>query len=313
MKDVLIRSVFGALFLMVVFTPFVYDVRHNANLLNLVFYVFTMLGTHELAEMSKKSQFKHSMKLPALLLVTALFMPLLIQTAKGFYPLLFNPIWEYFVETPILFVLWGILIVSIFILSYWIFKKEKIDFVFKNPFLFNFFYPVLPMWILAIAYTLTTSDDVVLDNNVVALANSSISAVNNKLMLLIVLLPIYVNDTLAYVFGRLFGKTPLIPSVSPKKTREGFIGGLIGAALVMCAIHYFVKEFSYISIFAMVGISVLASILATLGDLFESKLKRSVGIKDSGNILPGHGGILDRIDAMLFVAPVLYVLLALIS
>lgn len=293
MKDVLIRSVFGALFLMVVFTPFVYDVRHNTNLLNMVFYVFTMLGTHELAEMSKKSPFKHTMKLPALLLVTALFMPLLIETAKGFFPLLFNPVWQYFVETPALFVLWGILIVSILVMSYWIFKKEKIDFVFKNPFVFNFFYPVLPMWVLAIAYTLTNSFD--------------------KQMLLIVLLPIYLNDTLAYVSGRIFGKRPLLPSVSPKKTWEGFIGGLIGAVVVMLVILYFVGSFNTINAIAIAGISVLASILATLGDLFESKLKRSIDIKDSGNILPGHGGILDRIDAMLFVAPVLYVLLILIS
>lgn len=293
MKDVLIRSVFGALFLMVVFTPFVYDVRHNTNLLNMVFYVFTMLGTHELAEMSKKSPFKHTMKLPALLLVTALFMPLLIETAKGFFPLLFNPVWQYFVETPALFVLWGILIISILVMSYWIFKKEKIDFVFKNPFVFNFFYPVLPMWVLAIAYTLTNSFD--------------------KQMLLIVLLPIYLNDTLAYVSGRIFGKRPLLPSVSPKKTWEGFIGGLIGAVVVMLVILYFVGSFNTINAIAIAGISVLASILATLGDLFESKLKRSIDIKDSGNILPGHGGILDRIDAMLFVAPVLYVLLILIS
>lgn len=289
----MIRSVFGALFLMVVFTPFVYDVRHNTNLLNLVLYVFTMLGTHELAEMSKKSPFKHTMKLPAMLLVTALFMPLLIETAKGFFPLLFNPVWQYFVETPAVFVLWGILIVSILVMSYWIFKKEKIDFVFKNPFVFNFFYPLLPMWILAIAYTLTNSFD--------------------KQLLLIVLLPIYLNDTLAYVSGRIFGKRPLLPSVSPKKTWEGFIGGMIGAAIVMLAILYFKGFFTTQYIIAMAIISVLASILATLGDLFESKLKRSIDIKDSGNILPGHGGILDRIDAMLFVAPVLYVLLILIS
>lgn len=292
MKDVLIRSVFGALFLMVVFTPFVYDVRHNTNLLNLVFYVFTMLGTHELFEMSKKSSFKNTLKLPALLLVTAFFMPLLIQTAKGFYPLLFNPAFDFFSERhEILIALWVILILGIILMSYWIFKKEKIDFVFRNTFLFNFFYPFLPMWILALAYTLTDSD--------------------SKIVLLVVLLPIYLNDTLAYVFGRLFGKTPLIPSVSPKKTREGFIGGMIGAAVVMLTILYFTAQFNTLNALAMVGVSVLASILATLGDLFESKLKRSIGIKDSGAILPGHGGILDRIDAMLFVAPVLFVLLIL--
>ena len=298
MKDVLIRSVFGALFLMVVFTPFVYDVRHNANLLNLVFYVFTMLGTHELFEMNKKSSFKNNLKLPALLLVTMLFIPLLLQTAARFYPRLLNhPVLEFLNERfdtvlVLLITLWVLVILGIVIMSYWTFRKEKIDFVFRNTFLFNFFYPVLPMWLLALAYTLTDGE--------------------TKVILLVVLLPIYLNDTLAYVFGRLFGKTPLIPSVSPKKTREGFIGGMIGAAVVMLTILYFTGPFDAPHALAMVGVSFLASVLATLGDLFESKLKRSVGIKDSGNILPGHGGILDRIDAMLFVAPVLYVLLILV-
>ena len=293
MKDVLIRSVFGALFLMVVFTPFVYDVRNDANIMNLVFYTFTMLGTHELFEMSKKSSFKSNLKLPALLFITALFLPLLLETLSHFYPGINNTFWYLIIQSPLILILWGILIISLLVMTYWIFKKEKIDFVFKNTFLFNCFYPVLPMWVLAIAYTLTNNLD--------------------KQMLLIVLLPIYLNDTLAYVFGRLFGKTPLLPSVSPKKTLEGFIGGLIGAALVMLAILYFVGSFTTQNALAIAGVSVLASILATLGDLFESKLKRSIDIKDSGNILPGHGGILDRIDAMLFVAPVLYVLLALIS
>lgn len=293
MKDVLIRSVFGALFLMVVFTPFVYDVRNDANIMNLVFYVFTLLGTHELFEMGKKSTHPNNMKLPALLLVTALFMPLLIQTAARFYPLLFNPVWQFFVDSPALYFLWAMLLIGIGIMSYWIFRKEKIDFVFKRTFLFNFFYPVLPMWVLAMAYTLTEGE--------------------SKTILLVVLLPIYLNDTLAYVCGRLFGKTPLIPSVSPKKTREGFIGGLLGAAVVMLVILYITGPFNTTNALAIVGVSILASILATLGDLFESKLKRSVDVKDSGNVLPGHGGILDRIDAMLFVAPVLFVLLLLVS
>ncbi|MDR0801185.1 phosphatidate cytidylyltransferase [Fluviicola sp.] len=293
MKDVLIRSVFGALFLMVVFTPFVYDVRNDANLMNLVFFTFTMLGTHELFEMGKKSPFQNTLKLPALILVVALFIPLLIQTLAHFYPAVSNTFWHLIIESPLLFILWGILVLAIGVFCYWIFKKENIDFVFKRTFIFNFFYPVLPMWVLAMAYTFTNNFD--------------------KQILLVVLLPIYLNDTLAYVSGRIFGKHLLLPGVSPKKTWEGFAGGLLGAALVMLAILYFAGHFNALNAIAVAVISILASILATLGDLFESKLKRSIHIKDSGNILPGHGGILDRIDAMLFVAPVLYVLLALIS
>jgi phosphatidate cytidylyltransferase len=132
-----------------------------------------------------------------------------------------------------------------------------------------------------------------------------------KQLLLVVLLPIYLNDTLAYISGRLLGKHKMFPTVSPKKTWEGFAGGLLGAALVMIGLlamnanSYTGKE----QYFAIAFISVAASILATVGDLFESKLKRSAEVKDSGNILPGHGGVLDRIDAMIFTAPTLYVLI----
>jgi phosphatidate cytidylyltransferase len=101
----------------------------------------------------------------------------------------------------------------------------------------------------------------------------------------------------------------LIPSVSPKKTWEGFIGGAIGAAITMLVLIYFRNGGTTETYVLMAIVSLLVSVLATFGDLFESKLKRAAEVKDSGNILPGHGGILDRIDAMLFAVPVLYVFL----
>lgn len=292
MRDVIVRSVFGLLFLMVVFTPFVYDVNYSANLMNLVFYLFTVLGVHELFQMAKHGKVESSFKLPILLLVTALYLPLLIHTAAHFFPSLNNPFFQYLASVKLLVFLW-ILVVAFFAIAlYWTFKKENISFVFKYPAFLAIFYPFLPFWLLAIAYTLTPGLD--------------------KLMLLIVLIPIYVNDTLAYVFGRLFGKHKMAPSISPKKSWEGFVGGLFGTLVVMNMILYLTGYADLTSIIAFSIVSIAASVLATLGDLFESKLKRSIDIKDSGAILPGHGGILDRIDAMLFVAPVLYVILALI-
>jgi phosphatidate cytidylyltransferase len=120
---------------------------------------------------------------------------------------------------------------------------------------------------------------------------------------------IWTNDSFAYFSGRLFGKHKLFPSVSPKKTWEGFIGGTIGAAITMLVIIYFRNGGTIETYVLMAIISVFVSFFATLGDLFESKLKRAAEVKDSGVILPGHGGILDRIDAMLFAVPVLYVFL----
>jgi phosphatidate cytidylyltransferase len=115
---------------------------------------------------------------------------------------------------------------------------------------------------------------------------------------------IWANDTFAYLTGRLFGKHKLLERISPKKTWEGFIGGVLFAVLAGVLLAYFLND-SYLK-YIIYGL--IAGILGTAGDLFESMLKRSVGVKDSGNILPGHGGILDRFDAVLFVAPVIVIL-----
>lgn len=115
----------------------------------------------------------------------------------------------------------------------------------------------------------------------------------------------WITDSTAYFTGLRYGKTQLAPKISPKKTIEGAIGGLIGA---VAAGLIFAVVYSY-SIAAMVLLSVVLSISGQIGDLVESAIKRERGVKDSGRILPGHGGILDRFDSMLFVLPSLYLLL----
>ncbi len=117
---------------------------------------------------------------------------------------------------------------------------------------------------------------------------------------------IWASDTGAYFSGRAFGKHKLFERISPNKTIEGFIGGLIASALVGIAAHHFLGGISLIS---WMCIGAFVSITSTLGDLFESMLKRQSDIKDSGNILPGHGGILDRFDSTLISAPIYWVLL----
>ena len=123
---------------------------------------------------------------------------------------------------------------------------------------------------------------------------------NPKILISIIIL-IWTNDTFAYLVGKNIGKNKLFPSVSPKKTFEGFAGGLvftiIGGALL--ANYYIMASTVYI----WIVIATIVSIFSTLGDLIESKLKRVAGIKDTGNIMPGHGGILDRLDSIIFVIP----------
>jgi phosphatidate cytidylyltransferase len=123
--------------------------------------------------------------------------------------------------------------------------------------------------------------------------------------LLLLMGTIVISDSAQYYTGRAFGRRPLAPAISPKKTIEGAIGGMIfGTAAMATGGHYL---FPAASLPMLVLVSATVTALGIVGDLFESLLKRSAGVKDSGAIIPGHGGVLDRIDSWLFAAPVYYV------
>ncbi|HKU38141.1 MAG TPA: phosphatidate cytidylyltransferase [Polyangiales bacterium] len=121
---------------------------------------------------------------------------------------------------------------------------------------------------------------------------------------ILVMLYAFGSDTAAYFVGRAFGKTKLYETVSPKKTVEGSIGGLLGALLGGLVAHFWFLP--TLELVHAVFLSLAAAAAGQAGDLCESLLKRSVGVKDSGRMLPGHGGILDRVDALLFSAGVVY-------
>jgi len=124
--------------------------------------------------------------------------------------------------------------------------------------------------------------------------NNTNEIIYHKLIPCSIIFSIWINDTMAYIVGSLVGKTPL-SKISPKKTWEGTLGGIILATFVAGVIAW---QFDF-SIQKIVIIAGIASIAGTFGDLLESKLKRMAGIKDSGNIMPGHGGFLDRFDSLL--------------
>jgi phosphatidate cytidylyltransferase len=119
---------------------------------------------------------------------------------------------------------------------------------------------------------------------------------------LLVIFSLWINDTMAYLVGSIIGRTPLSP-ISPKKTWEGTIGGIVLTIIAFCFIPYFRHWMPVEDIVVITGLSAISG---TFGDLFESKLKRMAGVKDSGSIMPGHGGFLDRFDSLLFAVVVVW-------
>ncbi|MBA6156486.1 phosphatidate cytidylyltransferase [Tenacibaculum sp. S7007] len=122
-------------------------------------------------------------------------------------------------------------------------------------------------------------------------------------IIIAIILIIWTNDSFAYLVGKNFGKHKLFEKVSPKKTIEGFVGGLVFAIIAGLIISKSVTIFSTTN---WIFIAIIVSVFGTLGDLVESKFKRQANIKDSGNIMPGHGGLLDRLDSLFFLAPFVY-------
>ncbi|NNK82951.1 MAG: phosphatidate cytidylyltransferase [Flavobacteriaceae bacterium] len=120
---------------------------------------------------------------------------------------------------------------------------------------------------------------------------------------------VWINDSFAYFIGKNFGKQKLFPSISPKKTVEGFLGGLFFS----CVASHFITEFTNTLVFNhWLILAIIISVFGTLGDLLESKYKRQANVKDSGVIMPGHGGLLDRLDSIIFAAPFIYLFLTII-
>jgi phosphatidate cytidylyltransferase len=128
-------------------------------------------------------------------------------------------------------------------------------------------------------------------------------------LILLMFILTWTFDTFAYLFGVRFGKTKIMPSVSPKKSWEGFAGGFVFTVIAsFITTHYFLKVDNSIAL----AMSLFLPFTATLGDFTESYFKRQAGVKDSGNFIPGHGGMLDRMDAFMITIPVLYIYLNII-
>lgn len=130
---------------------------------------------------------------------------------------------------------------------------------------------------------------------------------DDAMSLIFVIMVIAAADSGAYFVGKFFGKHPLCPRVSPKKTIEGLVGGLLSVAVVVYCFDFMVEQW-YLSTIQLLCIALSSAVFSVIGDLFISIIKRQNNIKDSGQLFPGHGGVLDRIDGLLAGVPVFYLL-----
>lgn len=138
---------------------------------------------------------------------------------------------------------------------------------------------------------------------------------NGEYLVWLIFVSSWVCDTAAYVVGKLFGKHKMTPKLSPKKSIEGGIGGIVGAALVGCLYGYILKNMGIVEVSHFVYYPLIAGVggaISQVGDLAASAVKRNYEIKDYGHLIPGHGGILDRFDSVIFTAPMIYYLAVLL-
>ncbi len=140
-----------------------------------------------------------------------------------------------------------------------------------------------------------------------------LSMENGRIYIWLVLLGAFMSDIFGYIIGKSFGKHKLCPEISPKKSKEGAIAGIIGVTISYIIFTLLVNNFldMNINIWIMIFASVVIAVAGQFGDLAASSIKRFCSVKDFGSIMPGHGGILDRCDSVLFVAPLVYILLKL--
>lgn len=129
---------------------------------------------------------------------------------------------------------------------------------------------------------------------------------NGTAILIGLFILVWANDSFAYLIGKNFGKRKLLERISPKKTVIGFYGGLGGALLAGFLIFRYTES---LNLSMWICLSIMVSVLGTFGDLIESKFKRQAGVKDSGRLMPGHGGVYDRLDSILYTSPFVYALL----
>lgn len=268
MKDLLIRSLTGILFVAILVGAIMWDKLAVAAL----FFIISLIGLNEFFALMIKNGFNPKKSITTAIGAVIYFIISLYSFDQySFKFLLF------------IFPLLVLLVVIE------IFRKNETPISNIAFSIMGILYVVIPFAILNFfAYESTYSDVINIEDGQ-----------HNYWLLLGFFLLQWSNDTGAYLIGSSLGKHKMTPEISPNKTWEGAIGGFVMSLLVAFVISYF----TYSSLFHWLAISTIVVIFGTIGDLTESRIKRTCGVKDSGRIMPGHGGILDRFDGVLFSAP----------
>lgn len=212
------------------------------------------------------------------------------------------------------YALYGVHIIFFLLFSYWKFSPSATVAllcitIFVNMFLVKdlLFIRKIPVfekkkYIILIFYLITSSIFLTLI--------PTYNGIFNPILIVGVFILIWTNDTFAFIVGKNFGKKKLYEKISPNKTIEGFLGGLI----FTCVGGYFIFWYTNYRDFPFwLGMAIILSIFGTLGDLIQSKFKRQAGVKDSGKLMPGHGGLYDRLDSIIFSSPFIYAYLLIID
>lgn len=266
MSNLVIRSITGTLFVLMMVAGILWNVWSYIALFSLI----TLLGLWEFYSLTGLKE-KGIQKLPGMALGI-----ILLTACSG----------KYFLSTKNILSFPGIeYIILLFplYLIYELFKKDSQLTIF-SPTLFGILFIVFPFCYIILYFSTI----------------SNYASENNAWIILGYFILMWSNDTFAYLVGRSLGKRKLFEKVSPKKTWEGAVGGLLCSQLIAA---YISTQITTLTIGHWLGLALIVSVFGTLGDLVESKFKRSLDVKDSGTILPGHGGILDRFDGVIISAP----------
>lgn len=289
MNEFLKRGVTGIIYIFLLLTA----IMLNASAFDFLFLIFGMICIYEFKRIIRLSLYQIYF---AFLLMWWVFIHLQIDD---------------FIKFVLLF---SVIITNI-ILTFHLFRKEKISYSDREKFLINLFYigggciflPLIYQFELKNLYNGVDSINI---RHIFSAFPTEVTGLNEAQHTMIALLCIiWANDSFAYLTGKIFGKHKLFPSVSPKKTIEGFVGGFIGAIIIGGIFAHYSEK----SLLSWIVLTIVIVVAGTIGDLVESKFKRVGGKKDSGTILPGHGGLLDRLDSLIFASPFAYITLFLIE
>lgn len=270
MKEILTRSIFGLIYITLLIVSL-----FNEQALTILFFIFGLICV---AEFKKLIDFKG---------FAAYLIFIIIYLIFGFWHLVYPDLSGLNEASQILLVL--SVFIELFLIKDLFSKKGIQIFKFKRFLLTSFYLSSAFVFLILIA---------------------RFENAYHPSILLGSFILVWVNDTFAFLVGKNFGRQKLFEKISPKKTVEGFIGGLFFS----CIASYFIATFTHTLNFNhWLILAIIVSVFGTLGDLVESKFKRQVNVKDSGIIMPGHGGLLDRLDSIIFAAPFIYLFLRILN